>query len=96
MSSAIAVVATITALDGHAATVETALRTAVPAVREEAGCEMYALHRDPANPARFVMIERWRDAAALAGHVAAPAFQSLAATLQGRATLEISKLEPLV
>lgn len=96
MSSPIAVVATITALEGQTATVEAALRAAVPAVRKEDGCETYVLHHDQANPARFVMIERWRNAAALDAHAVAPAFQALAASLQGRAMLDVMKLDPLV
>ena len=95
MSSAIAVVATIAALPQHREAVELALRTAVPLVREEPGCELYALHRDQARPERFVMVERWSDEAALEKHVQAPAFLALAQALDGRAELDVVKLVPL-
>ncbi|MFT4175010.1 MAG: putative quinol monooxygenase [Rhodocyclaceae bacterium] len=95
MPQTIAVVATITAHAEHARQVEEALRIAVPAVREEAGCERYELHRDLANPHQFVMIERWQDEAALARHVEAPAFQALAKALDGRAQLLVARLAPL-
>ncbi|NUY01466.1 putative quinol monooxygenase [Paraburkholderia youngii] len=86
------IVATIAAAPEHAATVMQALEEAVRAVREEPGCEQYDLHRDTNDPNRFVMIERWSDAGALAQHANAPAFRKLASTLEGRATLEVSHL----
>jgi quinol monooxygenase YgiN len=95
MPLAITVVATITALPNHHQAVEHALRSAVPRVVEEAGCEQYALHVDLAQPARFVLLERWRDAAALEQHAQAPVFQALASALDGVATLEIIKLHSL-
>ena len=95
MPQPIIVVATITALPDHHQAVEHALRTAVPQVVEEAGCEQYALHVDLAQPARFVLLERWRDAAALERHAKAPAFQALTSALDGVARLEIMKLHSL-
>jgi quinol monooxygenase YgiN len=96
MNGPIAIVATITTQTEHAEAVELALRKAVLQVREEAGCEHYVLHRDLADANRFVMIERWRDGAALAAHAQAPAFLALAKALDGIATLQISKLSALV
>ena len=65
MSLSITVVATITAQPDHHQAVELALRSAVPRVLEEAGCEQYALHVDLTQASRFVLLERWRDEAAL-------------------------------
>ncbi len=96
MNSPIAIVATITAQPEHAEAVELALRKAVPQVREEPGCEQYVLHRDLGDANRFVMVERWRDGAALAAHAQAPAFLALAKALDGIAELQIAKLSPLV
>ncbi|WP_175994640.1 putative quinol monooxygenase [Burkholderia vietnamiensis] len=90
------VVATITADPRHVATVEDALLAAVPAVRNEDGCEQYELHRHRDASHRFTMIERWRDEHALHVHGEAPAFQTLARALDGKATLQVVLLEKLI
>jgi quinol monooxygenase YgiN len=78
--------------DGQA--VQEALRTAVTRVRsEDDGCERYELHRDP-RTGGFVMVERWRDQAALDAHAAGPAFAALSAALEGRLAVPIA-LRPL-
>jgi quinol monooxygenase YgiN len=51
------------------AAVEDALRAAVRAAHSEAGCQRYALHRTADEPVRFVMVEQWADADALAAHM---------------------------
>ncbi|MGX5218111.1 putative quinol monooxygenase [Pseudomonas segetis] len=68
MSRTLALVATITALPQHQAQVEAHLRTLVAASREETACIQYDLHQQQDAPAVFVMIEQWRDAAALEEH----------------------------
>ncbi|AMV44324.1 putative quinol monooxygenase [Paraburkholderia caribensis] len=90
------VVATITADPKHVKSVEEALLAAVPSVRTEDGCEQYELHRDRNASHRFTMIERWRDESALKTHGEAPAFQTLARALDGKATLEVTLLEQLI
>jgi quinol monooxygenase YgiN len=35
---------------------------------KDPGCELYALHRDPEDPTRAVMIEKWESGEALAAH----------------------------
>jgi quinol monooxygenase YgiN len=40
-------------------------------VRREPGCETYELSRDPDDPRRFFLYERYADEAALAAHEAA-------------------------
>jgi quinol monooxygenase YgiN len=57
--------------------VEEALRAAVRAAHSEAGCELYALHRIDEEPVRFVMVEQWADAAALAAHMTGDAIKAL-------------------
>jgi quinol monooxygenase YgiN len=64
--------------------VEEALRAAVPAAHSEAGCEVYALHRTADDPVRFVMIEQWADAAALAAHMAGDGIKALLPALAGK------------
>jgi quinol monooxygenase YgiN len=93
MSQPVAIVATIVAAPGQRTHVEQALVEAVDAVRLEPGCEQYDLHRDLTNADRFVMIERWRDADAVAAHGAGPALAKLGKALNGNATLDILKLE---
>ncbi len=53
--------------DGLAAFAE----VTVPTHAEE-GCLAYALHRDPADADRIVLIERWASRAALDEHLATP------------------------
>ena len=57
--------------------VEEALRAAVRAAHSEAGCQLYALHRTAEAPIRFVMVEQWADADALAAHMAGDAIKAL-------------------
>ncbi|MYM26716.1 antibiotic biosynthesis monooxygenase [Duganella sp. CY15W] len=90
------VVATITAKDGNAVLVREALEKIVPLSREEAGCIRYDLHVDLGNHASFVMLEAWRDAAALAEHEAAPHFQELVKTIGGKADVQILKLNQVL
>ena len=68
MSSPLTLIATITALPGHADLVESSLRQLVPPSQAEAGCLQYNLHRHQDQPNRFIMVEQWRDAAALSAH----------------------------
>ena len=90
------VVATITAKDGNAVLVREALEKIVPLSRAEAGCIRYDLHVDLGNHASFVMLEAWRDAAALAEHEAAPHFQELVKTIGGKADVQILKLNQVL
>jgi quinol monooxygenase YgiN len=58
-------------------TVEEALRAAVRAAHSEGGCQLYALHRTEDSPARFVMVEQWAAADALAAHMEGAGIQAL-------------------
>ena len=75
------VVAIITAKPGMRETVLGAAKANIPAVRAEDGCIEYSLAIDAEGlgsfqtrfgPDTFVFIEKWRDAAALKAHAAAP------------------------
>lgn len=94
-NGAVVVVATITPLEGREADVETALREAVPAVHEEPGCLLYALHRAPSGA--FVMVERWASAEALRVHGKAAALAALGRRLDGLLAVpnDVQVLEPL-
>jgi quinol monooxygenase YgiN len=90
------VVATITAKEGNEVLVREALESVVPPSRAEAGCLRYDLHVDLGNHASFVMLEAWRDDAALAEHEATAHFQQLVATIGGKADVQILKLNQLI
>lgn len=74
------VVATIIPADGRIDDVETVLRELAPDVHAEDGCEKYALQR---GRDRIVVIERWRDMAALGAHGQSPAIKQMGQRLNG-------------
>lgn len=86
------VVATITAKEGHEVLVREALEKVVPPSRAEAGCLRYDLHIDLGNHASFVVLEAWRDEAALAEHETTPHFLELVKTVGGKADIQVLKL----
>jgi quinol monooxygenase YgiN len=58
-----------------------ALAAIVPDVRKEDGCLRYDLHVDRNDPDMAVMLETWRDDAALNAHTDGAPFRSLAMRL---------------
>ncbi|TWI62174.1 quinol monooxygenase YgiN [Pseudoduganella lurida] len=92
MTQLLTVVATITARPGQEAAVRQALETVVPGSRAEAGCRRYELHVDNEQPGRFVMLEEWDSAAALAEHEATDHFKALGAAVRGLVDIRIDKL----
>jgi quinol monooxygenase YgiN len=76
----VVVVATLTPLPEHRDPVRDALRVAVAAVHGEDGCELYALNE---APDRFIMVERWSSADALAAHGKGAAIAQLNQALDG-------------
>ncbi len=91
----VVVVASFTAKPEAVDTVREACRSAVEAVHQEPGCELYALHETDGT---FVFVEQWADADALKHHSAAPAVRELFAAvgdhLQGAPDLKM--LSPIV
>lgn len=87
------VVATLTAKPGHEAAVQAALEKMVPPSRAEAACSRYELHIDVEHAGRFVMIETWRDQAALTAHEATPHFLQLVQDIAGKADVQVLKLD---
>jgi len=53
------IVAKLTASDGHAEAVKTALTALIAPTRVEAGCIQYDLHQDTTNPHVFLFFEIW-------------------------------------
>jgi quinol monooxygenase YgiN len=88
------VVATIIPLAGRLDDVEAVLRDLAPQVHQEDGCEKYALHR---GRDRIVVIERWRDGAALGAHGQGPAIKTMGQRLAGlvSAAPDVQILEPV-
>ncbi|WP_406737009.1 putative quinol monooxygenase [Thioclava sp. GXIMD4215] len=75
--SEIRLVAIVQAKAGHEQAVADILKAAVEPSRNEAGCLEYALHQDREVGGRFVFIECWADADALASHDRTPHFLRL-------------------
>ncbi|MER8046360.1 antibiotic biosynthesis monooxygenase family protein [Streptomyces sp. NPDC094032] len=72
MSQTIKLLIRITALPGRGGEQVAAFERLAPVVRAEDGCLQYDLHRVADDPDRFVLLERWASAEALAAHDAAP------------------------
>jgi len=73
-------IATITPNSGQLDAVETVLKSLMQKVHDEDGCELYALHR---GEDRFVLVEKWRDMAALEAHRSGANLKSLNQKLKG-------------
>lgn len=70
MTLPLTLIATLTTRQDPSPALHEALRSLIAATREEPGCLQYDLHQQPDNPRVLVMIEQWRDAAALIAHQA--------------------------
>ncbi|MGY1747129.1 putative quinol monooxygenase [Blastococcus sp. SYSU D00695] len=77
----VVVVAHIRPLPEHLDAVREAVLEALPAVHEEPGCELYALHEADGV---LVMVEKWASPEALRAHGTAPALAALGARLAGK------------
>ena len=66
---------------GRTAELVDALRACIPAVHEEPGCHLYAIH--DAEDGSVTMIEKWDTRESLAAHAAGPAVQALDAAVAG-------------
>jgi len=59
---------TITAVPGKGAELAAQYRDRCAAAMQEPGCEQFEVFQSVVNPDRLVLLERWRDAGALAAH----------------------------
>ncbi|KLN96973.1 putative quinol monooxygenase [Moellerella wisconsensis] len=92
--NAVTVVAYITVNDkSDLEMIESTLKTTVQAVKQEPGCEMYALHRNNDHPLQFIMIEKWSSPQMLEQHSQAAALQNLGRVLAGKAQLEVKTMQ---
>lgn len=74
----VVVVATMKAKPESVDAVRNACTTAIAAVHDEPGCELYSLHEADGT---FVFVEQWADADALKTHSSAPAIGTLFGTI---------------
>ena len=65
---AIRLVVTITATPGKGAELAQVLKARCAAAAQEPGCEQFEVFQAVANPDRLVLLERWKDQAALDVH----------------------------
>lgn len=80
-SSAVVVTAVFTPNPGAFDQLSEALSRAIPDVHEEAGCLLYAIHRDPDD--RIIMIEKWESAELLDAHGSGTAVAGLGRGIEG-------------
>lgn len=62
----------------------TIFHTVVEETRKEAGCIAYALHQDVKNSKKYIILEEWKDQAAIDSHNASPHFQAFAKGIEGK------------
>lgn len=81
MTQQVTIIATLHARPGQEAALAARMRTMIEATRQEQGCVLYDMHRAEDDPASFIMVEYWRDAAALELHFASSHMAALGADL---------------
>ena len=95
--SKIALIAKLTAADGKAAEFEEALHQVTAAADEEAGLEVYSVHREDDEPGVYYFFELYTDQGALDAHGKGEqmraAMGAVGGLLAGRP--EITKLSPV-
>lgn len=75
----IVVTAVFHPVEGRTAELVVALRACIPAVHDEQGCRLYAIH--DAEDGTITMIEKWDSREALATHATGPAVKELRAAV---------------
>lgn len=69
------------------------LRAGIGRTLREDGCLSYSFALDDEAAGTVLVLERWRDEASLAAHLAGPEIGNLLGKWQGRITLEVSKYD---
>lgn len=89
------VTAVFTPIEGAFDQVAAALAPAIAEVHEEAGCQLYAIHKAPNG--QIVMIEKWDSAELLDAHGTGEPVQRLNASLEGllQGPVEVTRLSPI-
>jgi quinol monooxygenase YgiN len=96
MSTPVVVTASFRPAPGQHDQVVEALQRAIPAVHEEPGCELYAIHDAPDGT--IVMIEKWSSVGELDDHGVGEPVRALNASLEGllASPTEVTRLLPLL
>ena len=81
--------------EGRTAELVDALRATIPAVHEERGCRLYAIH--DADDGTITMIEKWDSRDDLAAHAGSPAVKALQDAVGGLVALPtiVTTMTPL-
>jgi quinol monooxygenase YgiN len=79
--STVVVTAVFHPVEGHTAELIDALRATIPAVHDEQGCRLYAIH--DAEDGTITMIEKWDSQDDLDAHAGGPAVQALQSAVAG-------------
>lgn len=77
----VVVTAVFRPLEGRTTDLVAALRASIPAVHEERGCQLYAIH--DAEDGTITMIEKWDSAEDLAAHASGSAVEGVRAAVAG-------------
>jgi quinol monooxygenase YgiN len=95
MSTPVVVTAYFRPAPGQHDQVVEALHRTIPAVHEEPGCELYAIHDAPDGT--IVMIEKWSSVGELDDHGVGEPVGALNASLEGllASATEVTRLVPL-
>lgn len=95
MSDPIVVTAVFQPAEGQRDALVAALHRSIPAVHDEAGCELYAIHDAPDGT--IVMIEKWTTVADLDAHAVGAPVVALRESITGlvAAPAVVTRLEPL-
>ncbi|MCW2583636.1 MAG: antibiotic biosynthesis monooxygenase protein [Klenkia sp.] len=94
----VVVIARLVPAAGKEDQVQAALVSAIAVTHEQdAGCELYALHRVTRGEPGLVVVEKWANAAALGAHGAGSAFAALTRDLEGLLAepMAVTLLEPV-
>ncbi|SDV48431.1 putative quinol monooxygenase [Chitinasiproducens palmae] len=95
MSEAVAIIVVFTVAPEHDAAFREALDAVVAGSVAEAGCERYEAHRDPTQSGRYLLVERWRDAAAVAQHNQTAHYKTFVGRLPSLAQADVTRWQPL-
>ena len=92
--SSLKIVATLISTAAHDEELDAAVRALADESRKEPGCLSYVICKTAANPRKTVILEEWKDQAAIDAHNQAPHFTAFGSAIEGRIeSLHIMVLE---
>jgi quinol monooxygenase YgiN len=91
--NSLTIVANVTVIPEYKEELLQAFQKVVDATRKEPGNISYQLFEDTSNPLRFTFIETWESQSAIDSHNNSAHFQEFAATVDGKASLEVFVLK---